>query len=103
MTPTTCHATPFSVIASPTIDGRPPNRACQSSWLMMHTAGPFGRSSSAVKLRPSAGMMPSVGRNVESIRWPFNCSGSPLLVSEKLSNAEIPTEAKTRVPARISS
>ena len=42
MTPTTCHATPFSVIASPTIDGRPPNRACQSSWLMMHTAGPFG-------------------------------------------------------------
>ena len=48
-------------------------------------------------------MMPSVGRNVESMRWPFNCSGSPLLVSEKLSNAEIPTEAKTRVPARISS
>ena len=30
----------------------------------MHTAGPFGRSSSAVKLRPRAGRMPSVGRNV---------------------------------------
>ena len=28
----------------------------------MQTAGPFGRSSSAVKLRPRAGRMPSVGR-----------------------------------------
>ena len=92
MMPTTCHGCPLSVIVSPTIVARPPNRVCHSSWLMMQTAGPFGRSSPAVKLRPRAGRTPSVGRNVALTRWPFSCSGSPLPVSVKLSNAEMPID-----------
>ena len=37
--------------------------------------------------------MPSVGRNVWLTRRPFNCSGLPLPVSAKLSNAEMPIDA----------
>ena len=74
------------------IRSRPPKRVCHSSWLMMQTAGPFGRSSSAVKLRPRAGRMPSVGKNVALTRWLLSCSGSPLPVSVKLSNAEMPID-----------
>jgi hypothetical protein len=70
---------------------------------MMQTAPPFGRSSSAVKLRPSAGRIPSVGRNVALTRWPFSCSGSPFPVSLKLSNAEMPIEENAVALARISS
>jgi hypothetical protein len=59
---------------------------------MMHTAGPFGASSAAVKLRPCAGITPSVGKNDGVMRRPFNCCGSPLPVSVKLSNALSPTD-----------
>ena len=96
--PTTCHGWPLRVMVSPTSDARPPKRVCHSSWLMMQTAGPLGRSSSAVKLRPTAGRMPSVGRNEALTRRPFSCSGSPLPVSVKLSNAEI---ADRRERARV--
>ena len=59
-----------------------------SSWLTMHTAGPFGTSSAALKSRPRAGGMPSVLKNAPLTRWPFNCIGcSPLPVNVKLSNA----------------
>src|SRR6266540_1133618 len=70
---------------------------------MTQTAGPLGRSSSAVKLRPTVGTTPSVGKNVALTRSPFNCSGSPLPVSVKLSNAEIPTDENNVACARISS
>jgi len=93
MTPTTSHGWPLSVIGVLMISARPPNRDCHNSWLMMQTAGPFGRSSSAVKLRPRAGRMPSVGKNDALTRWPFSCSGSPFPVSVKLSKAEMPTDA----------
>jgi len=69
----------------------------------MQASGPFGKSSSAVKLRPMAGRMPSVGRNDALTRRPFSCSGSPLPVSVKLSNAEMPIELSVRAPSRISS
>ena len=59
----------------------------------MQTAGPLGASSSAVKLRPSAGPTPSVGRNDALARNPTSCSGSPLPVSAKLSNADTPIDA----------
>src|SRR5262249_32285486 len=83
--------------------GRPPNRVCHSSWLITQTDGPFGRSSLAEKLRPRAGRTPSVGKNVTLTRRLFNCSGSPLPVSVKLSNAEMPTDESERASSRISS
>ena len=87
--PTTCQDWPLSVMFSPMMDARPPKRVCHSSWLMMHTAGPLGTSSSAVKFRPRAGRIPIVGKNVALTRCPLSCSGSPFPVSVKLSNAEI--------------
>ncbi len=92
MTPTTSHDRVLSVMVSPTIEAREPNRVCHSSWLMMQTDGPFGTSSAAEKLRPSAGMMPSVGKNVALTRRPFSWSGSPFPVSVKLSKADTPTD-----------
>ncbi len=103
MIPTTSQGWPLRVIVRPMARSLPPKRVCQSSWLMMHTAGPFGMSSASEKLRPRAGRMPSVGRKEALTRSPFSCSGSPLPVSVKLSNAEIPTASKVRAPRRISS
>ena len=103
MMPTTSHGWPLSVMVSPTICSRPPNRVCHSSWLRMHTAGPFGRSSSRVKLRPRAGRMPSVGKKDALTRWLLSCWGSPLPVSVKLSNAEMPIDENDVACARISS
>src|SRR5215831_11369432 len=70
---------------------------------MTHTDGPFGRSSPGEKLRPTAGRMPSVGKNVALTLRPFSCSGSPLPVSVKLSNAERPIDENDRAWSRISS
>ena len=64
--------------------------------LITQTDGPFGRSSLAEKLRPTSGRMPSVGKNVALTRRPLSCSGSPLPVSVKLSNAEMPTDENVR-------
>jgi hypothetical protein len=47
-------------------------------------------------LRPCAGITPSVGKNDGVMRRPFNCCGSPLPVSVKLSNALSPTDRKRR-------
>jgi hypothetical protein len=92
ITPTTSHGWPLSRMVSPTIVSRLPKRVRHNSSLRMHTAGPLGRSSSAVKLRPRAGTMPRVGRNVAVTRRLFSCSGSPFPVSVKLSNAELATD-----------
>ena len=71
---------------------------------MMHTAGPFGTSSAAVKSRPRAGGMPSVGKNPWLTRWPLSCSGcSPLPVSVKLSNALTAIDENDRVVRSSSS
>src|SRR6185436_2045040 len=103
MMPTTCHGWPLRVMVSLTTDARPPKRVCHNSWLMMQTAGPLGKSSSAVKLRPTAGRTPSVEKNEPLTRKPFSCSGSPLPVSVKLSKAESPIEVNERACCRSSS
>jgi len=43
---------------------------------MRATLGAFGRSSAVVKLRPKTGLMPSVGRKVDSTLAQLNRSGS---------------------------
>ena len=62
ITPITVAGSRSTWIVRPTIPGSPPNRVCQSRWLMSTTSLP-GRSSSGVNQRPSSGCTPSVGRN----------------------------------------
>ena len=70
---------------------------------MTQTAGPFGTSSSAVKKRPRAGTTPSVAKNAPLVRSPESCSGSPVPVTVKLSNALMPNEANDWTRSRRNS
>ena len=68
MMPTTCHGWPLSVIVSPTMAGAAAEARLPQLVAEDADRGPLGASSSAVKLRPRAGRMPSVGKNVALTR-----------------------------------
>ena len=76
ITPTIDAARPLTRIARFRIAGSPPNRLCQSRWLMIAAGGPFGPSSSRVKPRPRAGVMPITGNMSSSSRAVKTRSGT---------------------------
>ena len=70
-------AVPLTIRLWPIADGSPLNARCQYRCVIRTTSALFGRSSSFVMPRPSAGRMPSIG-SVPSVTLNVStCSGSP--------------------------
>jgi hypothetical protein len=76
-TPTTVYGSALTRTVAPTVPGAAANRRVQNPWLTSATRGAFGRSSSGVKRRPSAGCTPSVGKNASVTRTMPTRSASP--------------------------
>ncbi len=80
----------------PSAPGLPPNTRCQYSWLSTTEGALPGASSSGVKIRPSAGRMPSKGSVPSVTRSVSTRSGSPCPVTEAASSRHMPMSWKTR-------
>ena len=78
--PTIVVGVSFSVIVRPTSVGSPPNRRFQRPSPIIATGGAPGFSSSSVNARPATGRTPSTDVSAGLIRFPLNCSGSPVPV-----------------------
>jgi hypothetical protein len=75
-TPITVYGSLPSTRALPTRVASPPKRRSQSVWVITTTRGPFGRSSSAVKMRPTSMGAPN-RRKYSAETWSaLSCSGS---------------------------
>jgi len=76
--PTTVRGTPSTVSVRPTAAESDRKRRCQYALLMSTAGAPPGRSSSAKKLRPAMGLIPSAGRNSRDASAAETLSGSPV-------------------------
>ena len=76
-TPSTVWASPPMGSVPPTMSAAPPKRRCQNPWPSTTTRPPFGRSSSAEKVRPATVVAPN-SRKKSAVTDPATiCSGSP--------------------------
>jgi hypothetical protein len=78
MTPMIVIAPPSSVSVRPITPGSAAKRSTHIAWLNTRVAGAPSRSSSTVKIRPSAGGVPS------------NCSPSPVMPAPSLKRSAMP-------------
>ena len=77
VTPTTVTDIAADPDVRPTIDGSPPKRAIQRSWLSSATGGAPRDASASVKSRPAVGATPSSDRKFQVMNADCTCSGSP--------------------------
>src|SRR5947207_14370590 len=79
ITPTIVYGRPSSVIDVPKTSGRELSASRQKSSLIIATAGPSGRSSSCMKVRPSAGGKPRTPKKFALSQAAHTvCRGTPL-------------------------
>ena len=100
-TPTTVQGWSSSRSARPTTSGSRPNSRCQSDALITAIAGPPLRSSSVVKVRPTIGSTPSMGRRPLETSSAARRTGSPA-GGVRFTSPAISAPSRSSVVARVS-